>query len=272
MQSLLMSQTEVTLREFDPTTVGDNRICIFIGRRGSGKSTGMRAMLYHKRHIPSGVCMSETEESNKFWCQSVPGSHIFGEYNSDAVLDMINEQRKQHRLTTNKSLHEPIFWVAEDVMGSGELKNCKQAARVFMNGRQWQIFCLLALQYVTDLPPKFRGQVDYVFAYRALSLDDREKLFSYFFSGAFESYSDFVQVLRACTSDYNCLVLDATKPTNKLDEQIFWWKAPEVPQFKAGCPEYWQFHMEKFKGEDEEDEGFSSTLSKHKRILVKMTK
>ena len=72
--------SEVILTEFNPETVGDNRICLFIGRRGSGKSTGMRAMLYYKRHIPSGICMSETEESNRFWCQSVPPLYIYPDY------------------------------------------------------------------------------------------------------------------------------------------------------------------------------------------------
>lgn len=263
---------EVELSEFNPETVGDNRICLFIGRRGSGKSTGMRAMLYYKRHIPSGICMSETEESNRFWRQSIPETYIYPEYDTNAVVDLIDQQRRQHKSNPDKATHSPVFWVAEDVMGSGELKSCRQARRVFTNGRQWGIFSLLSLQYVMDLPPKFRGQVDYVFAYRALALEEIEKLYQYFFSGAFETFSDFVQVLKKCTSDYYCLVLDATKPTNNIEEMVYWWKAPDVPDFKAGSREYWEFHIMNFRGDDSDDEGFQPSLKKQRRLKVNLVK
>ncbi|KAK9827216.1 hypothetical protein WJX74_010697 [Apatococcus lobatus] len=233
----------------------------------------MKTLLWYKRHIPSGVAMSETEQSNRFWQDCVPKSFIYDEYCSDAVETMINVQRKRHKAVTDPEQMEPVFWVAEDCMGSGELSKCKHARRVFTNGRQWRIFALLSLQYVTDLPPKFRGQVDYVFAYRALAEDDREKLYQYFFSGAFSSYGDFLQVLKACTSDYHCLVLDATKPTNKLDEQVFWWKAPPAPEFKAGSKEFWQFHLMNFKDDDEDDDMQDPLANRrHRQLKVKMLK
>lgn len=263
---------ELVLNEFDPTTIGDNRICLLIGRRGSGKSTAMKTLLWYKRHIPTGVCFSETETSNRFWQSSIPQSFIYDEYNSDAVEMLINVQRKKHKFAGDSDALEPTFLVAEDVMGSGELKKCKHARRVFTNGRQWRIFAILALQYVTDLPPKFRGQVDYVFAYRALSSDDREKLYQYFFSGAFDSYGDFLQTLKACTSDYHCLVLDATKPTNKLEDQVFWWKAPEAPDFKTGSREFWEFHLMNYKEDDDEDEAPDTLNMKHRNLRVKMRK
>lgn len=267
----MATKSDIKLFEFDPETVGDNRICLFIGRRGSGKSTAMRAMLYYKRKIPAGICMSETEESNRFWCQSIPKSFIFPSYKTDAVLDMIETQRAQHKLSTDGSTLSPVFWVAEDVMGSGELSKCKQARRVFTNGRQWGIFCLIALQNTTDLPPRFRGQVDYLFTFRALSAPERERLYGDFFSAAFDSYDEFVACLKKATNDYGCLVLDATKPTNKLDEQVFYWKAPEAPPFKAGSREYWQWHLMNYKADEGDDEPFESDVRRH-QIRVRLEK
>lgn len=264
--------SSVVLSEFNPESIGDNRVCLFIGKRGSGKSTGMRALMYYKRNIPSGICMSETEESNKFWQQSIPETYIYTQYDTDATMSLINEQRRQHKHIADKSLHKPVFWIAEDVMGSEELSKCKQARRVFTNGRQWGIFAILAMQYIKDLPPKFRGQVDYVFAYRVLSLEDREKLYKDFFSSAFDTYADFHQVLKQCTSDYNCLVLDATKPTNKLEEMVYWWKAPEVPDFKAGSREYWEFHLMNFRNDDSDGEDDVVLKKHHRRLKVKMVR
>ena len=46
------------------------------------------------------------------------------------MADMIDQQRKQHRLNPNKETHSPVFWVAEDVMGSGrtvKVQACKES-------------------------------------------------------------------------------------------------------------------------------------------------
>ncbi|KAK9844368.1 hypothetical protein WJX74_001441 [Apatococcus lobatus] len=259
------------LHEFDPSTVGDNRICLFVGPRGTGKSTAMRAMLYQKRGIPSGICMSETEESNKFWQKSVPLSFIYPEYDAEAVRLMIKRQRQKHRVVGDSGQLDPTFWVAEDVMGSGELSKCKHARRVFVNGRQWNVFALLALQYVTDLPPKFRGNVDFVFAFRPFSNNDREKLYDYFFSGAFDEWHDFRQTLKQTTEDHMCLVLNNTVNSNDLEKKVFFWKAPVVGEFRAGDQGFWDHHFTNYKDAvewDSEEEDPRVGVGNHRKIVV----
>lgn len=262
---------QVEIDPFDPSVIGDNRVCVLIGRRGSGKSSAMKTLLWYKRHIPTGIVMSETEDSNHFFEKYVPKTFIYDEYDSETLETLINVQRKRHKIAwkTDPDSIEPVFWIAEDCMGSEELARCKHAKRVFTNGRQWRIFALLSLQYVKDLPPKFRGQVDYVFAFRALADEEREKLYAMFFSGPFKSYTDFLQVFELCTSDYHCLVLDATKPTNKLEELVYWWKAPPVPEFKAGSKEFWEFHLMNYK-EDEDEEPEVLVNKRHRRLKVKL--
>lgn len=259
------------LHEFDPSTVGDNRICLFIGPRGTGKSTAMRAMLFEKQDIPSGMCMSETEESNRFWQKSIPTTYIYPEYDPEAVRLMIKRQRQKHRRAHDPSTLDPVFWVAEDVMGSGELSKCKHARRVFVNGRQWNVFALLALQYVTDLPPKFRGNVDFVFAFRPFSNTDREKLFEYFFSGAFDEWHDFRQTLKQTTENHECLVLNNTVNSNALEQKVFYWKAPLVEEFQAGDQQYWDFHFANYKDTaewDSEEEDPRVGVGNHRKIVV----
>ena len=50
------------LKKFNPKTIDDNRVCVFIGKRGTGKTTLVTDIMYHKRHIPVGMVMSGTEE------------------------------------------------------------------------------------------------------------------------------------------------------------------------------------------------------------------
>ena len=67
------------LRRFDPSKIADDKVCIFIGKRGSGKSTLVTDILWHKRHIPVGVVMSATEEGNHHYKQFVPDLFIHGD-------------------------------------------------------------------------------------------------------------------------------------------------------------------------------------------------
>ena len=52
------------IKKFDPRTIDNNRVCVFIGKRGTGKSTLVADILYHHRNIPIGIVQSATEESN----------------------------------------------------------------------------------------------------------------------------------------------------------------------------------------------------------------
>ena len=61
----------IQIRKFDPRKIDSNRVCVFIGKRGTGKSTLVTDVLYHHRKIPMGVIMSGTEESNEHYKKHV---------------------------------------------------------------------------------------------------------------------------------------------------------------------------------------------------------
>ena len=52
---------------------------------------------------------------------------------------------------------------------------------IFMNGRHRHVTLVIAVQYVMDMPPDLRTQVDYVFALRENVIKNRERLYRQFF-------------------------------------------------------------------------------------------
>ena len=62
--------------------------------------------------------------------------------------------------------------------------------------------------------------------------------------------------------------------SNKLNEQIFWYKAENRPDFKLGSKEFWE--ISKNIGSDDEDEMYDPSKSKKRsagpQINVKKTK
>ena len=54
------------------------------------------------------------------------------------------------------------------------------------------------------------------------------------------------------TENYECLVINNNAKSNKLYDQIFWYKAETRPDFRLGSKEFWD--ISKNLGSDDEDE------------------
>ena len=61
MSKILVNKTErytrmnLQLKKFKPETITDDRVCVFIGKRNTGKSTLVKDIMYHKKHLPLGT-------------------------------------------------------------------------------------------------------------------------------------------------------------------------------------------------------------------------
>lgn len=243
----------IRIKRFDPSKMLPNRISLFVGRRGSGKSICMEDIFWHCRKIPSGICFSSTEDSNPFWGKHIPSSFIYNDYHPDVLKRLVSRQRKAKRRGQDPG---QVFVVAEDVLYSNELQHDRTVKQVFQNGRHYGITMLLSMQFALDMPPAIRTNTDYVFCFRHAVLSDQERLYRNYFSilGSFEV---FQRVLAHCTNDYECLVLDNTTTSNNPEDCVFYYKAKQRGDFKAGSEQFWAWHYLHFDptmDEDDEEE------------------
>jgi hypothetical protein len=233
--------SQLHLRRFDPSKIGDDKVCVFIGKRGTGKSTLVTDILWHKKHIPAGIAMSGTEDGNGHYKQFIPDLFVYGEYKRDAVEKLLE---RQHRLvkTLGKDKAPSVFLLMDDCMYDRAFMRDDCMRRLFMNGRHWNIFFMLTTQYCMDMLPYVRTNVDYVFALRDNVRQNRENLYKAFF-GVFPTFDQFCQVMDSCTENYECMVLDNTSKSNKISDCVFWYKAPIRKNFRVGGPSFWQYHQ-----------------------------
>tara|TARA_B100001094_G_scaffold302988_1_gene330725 strand:+ start:1602 stop:2414 length:813 start_codon:yes stop_codon:yes gene_type:complete len=234
----------VNIKKFNPKSIGDNRVCVFIGKRGTGKTTLVTDILYHKRHIPVGICMSGTEEGNCYYQDYIPDLFVYNEYKSDVLEKVIERQKK---LVRTKKPNTHAFCLIDDCMYDKKMIRDPRIRGVFMNGRHWNLFFMLTMQYCMDLSPDLRANIDYVFVLRENIIQNREKIFKNFF-GIFPNYEMFSQVLNSCTENFECLVLDNTSRSNSIEDVVFWYKANLRPPgtFRIGSPQFWNCHRAKY--------------------------
>lgn len=232
------------LKKFDPSTIGDNRTCVFIGKRGTGKTTLVTDILWHKKRIPVGVVMSGTEEGNGHYGQFVPDSFVYSDFDKSVIEKVIARQRRL-ACDQNEKLDKRVFMLLDDLMFDKKVSREKCIRQVFMNGRHWNILLFVTYQYVIDMPPDLRANVDYLFILRDNVIQAREKLWKTLF-GIIPSFDLFCQIMDRCTENYECLVLDNTKASNKIEDCVFWYKAEIRKDFRVGSKEYWEYHDQNY--------------------------
>lgn len=244
------------IRKFDLDVIrrvrpGQGKLIGIIGGRGSGKSLLAKDIMYHLRKVPVGVVMSGTEDGNGYYSEFVPSLFVYNTFRADVLKGILDKQMKLKRQGRTRE----VFVVLDDLMFNSE-KVMKEdiIKELWMNGRHSGITIIVIAQFATDLgPPKLRGQIDYVFAFREPAVLDRKRLYEMYF-GILPNFQEFNKVMQACTENFECLVMDKiTKSNNPLDV-LFWYKAAQHPPFRMGHKHFWRFHSKKYKRPDEDDD------------------
>ena len=238
------------INKFDPSSIEDGKVCLIIGKRGTGKSVLLKDLMYFKRHFQAGVVMSGTEEGNGYYKGWVPDVFVYNDFNSKVIAKIITRQKR----LSKEGRAKPVFIVLDDCLYDKKILRDKDMRAIFMNGRHWKINLWCTAQYLMDVPPDIRMQIDYVFAFRDNTFNNRKKLHSHFF-GVFRKFDDFCHVMDRCTENYECLVLNNATQSNDIEKTVFWYRA-KMRKFRMGGDEMWRFHTTNYNpNHDDEDAG-----------------
>lgn len=253
-------------------------VVVLIGRRDTGKSFLVRDLLYYHQDIPIGTVISGTEEGNGFYGNMVPKLFIHTEYNTAIVENILKRQKqvlkqiKKDVETYKKSSIDPrAFVILDDCLYDNTWSRDKMMRLLFMNGRHWKIMLVITMQYPLGIPPALRTNIDYVFILREPYVSNRKRIFENY-AGMFPTFESFCQVMDQCTENYECLVIDNNSKSNRLQDQVFWYKADPHHNFKLGSKEFWD--LSKDLNSDEEDEKYDPSNAKKKgpKISVRKSK
>ena len=75
----------------------------------------------------------------------------------------------------------------------------------------------------------------------------------------------------ACTENYECLVLDNTVKSNKIQDCLFWYKASIRKNFRFGSPQLWNMHKKMYnpKHVTQADQDAKKATKKTKLTITK---
>jgi len=255
-------------------------VVVLIGRRDTGKSFLVRDLLFYHQDIPIGTVISGTEEGNGFYGKLVPKLFIHNEYNTAIIENILKRQRqvlkqiKKEVESFNRSTIDPrTFVILDDCLYDATWSKDKLMRLLFMNGRHWKVMLIITMQYPLGIPPTLRTNIDYVFILREPYIANRKRIYENY-AGMFPTFESFSQVMDQCTENYECLVINNNSKSNKLQEQVFWYKADSHNDFKLGSKEFWELSKQ-INSDDEEEQYDPNNVKKRgsgPKISVKKTK
>jgi hypothetical protein len=274
------------LKKFDMKNISfkpnENKgpVIVLIGKRDTGKSFLVRDLLYYHQDIPIGTVISGTEEGNGFYAKMVPKLFVHNEYNTAIIENILKRQRqvlkqikKEMESYKRSTIDARAFVILDDCLYDGSWTRDKMMRLLFMNGRHWKIMLVITMQYPLGIPPMLRTNIDYVFILRENYIANRRRIYENY-AGMFPTFEAFCQVMDQCTENYECLVINNNSKSNKLQEQVFWYKADNHGDFRLGSKEFWE--LSKGMNSDDEDEKYDPNSSKKRgagpKISVKKTK
>ena len=262
------------LKKFDMKNISfrpdENKgpVVVLIGRRDTGKSFLVRDLLFYHQDIPIGTVISGTEAGNGFYGSIVPKLFIHDEYSNLIIEKILKRQKivikqvkkdKENYGRTN--IDGRTFVILDDCLYDNSWARDKLMRLLFMNGRHWKIMLIITMQYPLGVPPNLRTNIDYTFILREPYIANRKRIYENF-AGMFPTFESFCQVMDQCTENYECLVVSNNSKSNKLEDQIFWYKAVAHGDFKLGSREFWELSKDICSDDDDENEMYNPTSHK----------
>jgi hypothetical protein len=237
---------KIQLKKFDIRNIKNDSVVLFIGKRNTGKSFLLKDLLYNNRTLPIGMVISPTETANHFFENFIPNMLIHDEYSPATLERFVNRQKKiAEQYTLDKKqyggseIDPSAFLILDDCLYDKTWVNDKNIRYLFMNGRHVKVFLMITMQYPLGVPPQLRANVDYVFILRENQIKQQQRIYEQY-AGMFHSFEAFSTVMNACTENYECLVIDNKVQSNKLEDQVYWYKAVDHANFQLCSPELWE--------------------------------
>lgn len=247
--------------EFDPRwmllkrrkpTDGIGIVAVFLGKRGSGKTTLMIDLLKHL-NLSAGMAVSPTERYNQDFSPIMPKKYIYGEFKPQILNRLFEKQMKQKGQPGSET-----FLVLDDCLALTNWQKSEEMRQLFFNGRHMDIFMFLSIQSVKGLNNDFRDQCDFWFLGRGWGGESLKKIYNEHVD-TYDSFKLFQQHYKDAVSDNGFLVISKHAKSNG----VYYYKAKHWNNLRLCHEIYWSYSD---KTTQELEQG---DLQEHKSFMLR---
>lgn len=209
------------LKKLDLNNIRQNSRILILGKSHTGKTTLIKDLL-RQSNVSKKTCIT-TKYDKEEYKEFIPSDCIYDEYQQETLQEIIKTQKKNIK---EKGIEhtDNHFLVMDNCLYDNNWTTQTEMKYMFLNSRCDKISLLLTMPFPSGIPLPLRSNIDYIFILRENIISNRKKIYEYYAS-MFPSFDVFCNVMDQCTENYECLVIHNTANSNKLEDQVFWYKA-----------------------------------------------
>lgn len=216
--------------------IGNDYVCVVVGKRRTGKTWIARHLLHKKRQVFNhGLVITKTK-FNGFWQNYFPASVVHGTFDPtilEQFMLLSLEIEEHNRENPARQINNRSVIVLDDVIADKHVRYDDTLATLFYNGRHFGIFLIICSQYVFGLPPGLRSNADLVFVLRQFQNRQRKQL-SEDYADMLDNPEEFTDAININTENNGCVVIDISSPSRPIQEMFYSWKAEDPGLFEIG--------------------------------------
>ncbi len=272
---------KLVLKKFDVkkmTKMAENPAVVMIAKRGSGKSVAVGEIMRLNSDIPGGIVISRTEKMSPFFKKFFPDIFIYNTYEScilDTLLERqaIMKQKKERYLRKRRKVDSRAWLIMDDCLSvKGTWAKDEGIMEVMLNGRHYDLFFILTMQYPLGIGPDLRSNFDFIFIFGENYVNIRKKIFDHY-AGMFPTFEAFQYVFAKCTKGHSCMVINNRLKSDHIPDLVYWWQATDPkkqPIYSEKDRYIGHRSFRKYHEEHYEDKNFRGRQRKTETVVDKM--
>lgn len=191
---------KMNLRIFSLSTLADDNLILCWGETG----TLLDNILWAKNHIPKKLVFSESNP-----------------YVSETLSQLLKTQWDNRiHVSCNDSAYRAI--VVFNKCFEGNMWTVDHTLRVLPIGhRSHGVMGIFVFSDVWMIAPLYRHAMDYIFISHVPRIADRRRIYEQF-SGIFQTFDTFCQLMDKYTTNHGCLVIDNTAQSTLVEDRVYY--------------------------------------------------
>lgn len=195
--------------------------------RNTGKTTLIKDLLTYRKDVPYGVIITPTDKNE--YSGLVPDEQIHETYSADIIKavgkrqsQVISEYQKEVNEVGTSNIDRRGFLVLDNIMYDTSWIKDTLLHGFIMHTQSYQVSVLISMFYAMGIPPAIRSCFDYIFILRESIPANRKRLYEHY-AGMFPTFESFCQVMDEYTQGYNCLVINNSSKSAKVEDRVFYY-------------------------------------------------
>jgi len=195
-----------------------NKTLGLVAKRNSGKSILLKYLVEHeKKSFDKIFVICPTESINRFYKEIVPDNCIFDDYSEEWTDNLISSLTKINK-DTKPEERKKVLLIFDDILSDVDFHNAPSMKKIFTRGRHVGLSIICTCQYLYQLPPICRVNLDYLLCGQTNN-QSKNLLCDEFLAGSLDR-KQFINLYSKATKDYNFLVINnnSIKDNDDIDQ------------------------------------------------------